>query len=132
MSLLYQIRLLVLDHEFPTWDAGIEIAKLVGLVIEGRIDFVPETGRQSKVGENPPLVLSKPAPVRIVWLAVRPVLRLLGIVDSSLKEGGKTLSVGTAFEVVAILVAQIERDIVLIAEAAKLGAELQAVAASAP
>lgn len=120
--------LFVLNDERAPRDLLIEIAELVRGVVEGRVDFVSEADIHRKIRRHAPFVLRETTEVVTERLPVRPVLRLHGIVDSAQQESGESLRVAAAVEVVAVFIAQVERNVVLIVEAAIIGAELQRVA----
>src|SRR5262249_1483132 len=101
-----------------------EIPELVGLVVERSVDLVAESVSQRQVLADAPFILRVAAIVVSVRLSVRAVLRLVGIGDKTEQKVGEAVDVSVLFagngreiageEIVAVLVARQEGDVVLV------------------
>ena len=105
---------LALDDQGAARNLRIEVAELIGRVIERRIDFVAQAVVQCEVGADTPFILDESAVVVAEGLAIGAILGLVSRGDIAEKEIGESLGIVGAVEVVvAVFVAVQERNIVL-------------------
>src|SRR5262249_8104184 len=129
---------LTLQNQTAAGIAAIEISELMRLVIERRVHLITQPGRDFLIWHHAPFILDESAVVISKRLAVRTVLRELCLVGETEQHSGNRVGIAAAAgerageEIVAVLVAREERNVVLIIQAAKFESALDGVRALDP